>query len=227
MSFSRVNALGWGLYEELSSGQMNALDIDHANALDTAADDSIGSTVAITWLGTNLPRLTSRTYSRVIFPHYSGRSDFSAAGTDWSTAANAGYITQGYVDTTGTPNIPLVFIPIPRLIDLATIIAVKCRAKGQAGHSNPPATMPKVELIYTLDGAQTIVATGTDPSGTATAYQLTHDVNISAISHAVDASNRRGYALRWYGEGGTNATTGLQLYEITIDYTVTLDTPGG
>lgn len=226
MSFSRVNALGWGLFEELTSAQMNALDIDHANALDTSADDTIGSTVAITWLGTNSPRLASRTLSRVHLPHYSARSDFSAAGTDWSTAANAGYISQGYVDVSGT-NVPLVIIPLHKLIDLATLIAVKCRAKGQAGHTNPPATMPKIELIYTVDSAQTIVGTATDSSGTATAYQLTHDVNLTGITHLIDASNRRAYALRWYGEAGTNATTGLQLYEITIDYTVTVLTPGG
>jgi len=34
MSFTRVNLLGWALYEELTSAQMNQLDIDHANAID-------------------------------------------------------------------------------------------------------------------------------------------------------------------------------------------------
>jgi len=34
MTFGRVNALGWGLFELLTSGQMNALDINVTNALD-------------------------------------------------------------------------------------------------------------------------------------------------------------------------------------------------
>lgn len=34
MTFARVNTLGWALFEELTSAQMNALDIDHSNAVD-------------------------------------------------------------------------------------------------------------------------------------------------------------------------------------------------
>lgn len=34
MTFPRVNLLGWALFEELTSAQMNQLDIDHSNAVD-------------------------------------------------------------------------------------------------------------------------------------------------------------------------------------------------
>jgi hypothetical protein len=40
MTFSRVKALGWAMFEVLTSAQMNALDIDHANAVDGAAGGS-------------------------------------------------------------------------------------------------------------------------------------------------------------------------------------------
>lgn len=37
MTFSRANPLGWALYEELTSAQLNALDVDHAGAIDGVA----------------------------------------------------------------------------------------------------------------------------------------------------------------------------------------------
>lgn len=36
MTFSRIKPLGWGVNEKLTSAQMNALDIDHAAAVDSA-----------------------------------------------------------------------------------------------------------------------------------------------------------------------------------------------
>ena len=37
MTFARVNALGWALFEELTSAQMNQLDINMTTAVDGGA----------------------------------------------------------------------------------------------------------------------------------------------------------------------------------------------
>jgi hypothetical protein len=43
MTFARVKPDGWAVNEELSSAQMNALDIDHANAVDKTGDTITGN----------------------------------------------------------------------------------------------------------------------------------------------------------------------------------------
>ncbi len=48
MSFARVNGPGWAVGDKLTSAQQNALDIDHANALDkTVAGDNIAGSVSV------------------------------------------------------------------------------------------------------------------------------------------------------------------------------------
>lgn len=48
MSFSRINGPGWAVGDKVTSAQMNALDIDHANALDkTTAGDTIVGVVTV------------------------------------------------------------------------------------------------------------------------------------------------------------------------------------
>jgi len=42
MSFSRIKPAGWAVNEKLTSAQQNALDIDHANAVDKYGDDYLG-----------------------------------------------------------------------------------------------------------------------------------------------------------------------------------------
>ena len=46
MSFSRANGSGWAVGAVLTSAQLNAIDVDHANALDkTSAGDTVAGTV--------------------------------------------------------------------------------------------------------------------------------------------------------------------------------------
>lgn len=48
MSFTRVNPTGWAVGDTLTSSQMNALDVDHANALDkTSAGDTISGPILL------------------------------------------------------------------------------------------------------------------------------------------------------------------------------------
>ena len=47
MTFTRVNPLGWALFEVLTSAQMNQLDIDHADAIDGAGGGVYSPTATI------------------------------------------------------------------------------------------------------------------------------------------------------------------------------------
>ncbi len=51
MTFARVNTLGWALFEELTSAQMNQLDIDHANAVDGLNGGGYGLLSDLTFTG--------------------------------------------------------------------------------------------------------------------------------------------------------------------------------
>ncbi len=51
MTFARVNTLGWALFEELTSAQMNALDIDHSNAVDGLNGGAYGLLSALSFTG--------------------------------------------------------------------------------------------------------------------------------------------------------------------------------
>ena len=47
MTFTRVNPLGWALFEVLTSSQMNTLDIDHSNSVDGGAGGVYASSAAV------------------------------------------------------------------------------------------------------------------------------------------------------------------------------------
>lgn len=52
MSFTRVNSIGWGTGDVLTSAQANQLDVDHANALDkTSAGDTLAGVVTTSGAG--------------------------------------------------------------------------------------------------------------------------------------------------------------------------------
>ena len=59
MTFTRVNPLGWALFELLTSAQMNQLDIDHAAAIDGAGGGLYQPTAVIAIDSLNVPAGTA------------------------------------------------------------------------------------------------------------------------------------------------------------------------
>jgi hypothetical protein len=110
MTFSRVNAVGWGLFEVLTSAQMNALDIDHTNALDglNAGSYDIGAnalsiagsggTVTISTTVFNVDS-ASATYDDLTVLTFEGNG-VGAGGT--TINAQAGASLQGALEVDGT-----------------------------------------------------------------------------------------------------------------------------
>lgn len=161
MSFSRANPLGWALYEVLTSAQMNALDIDHANAIDGAAGGTYAPTSKIQfdgdveWAGTRLPKLVSRDYKRVqplVFMWGSNLNLYTGGGPgtvhlwdcgDWdarqggATAASRYHFWRAsYVDVTPTSdNPPEMWLECPVIIDKSTISAMGVWLNPMSGAS--------------------------------------------------------------------------------------------
>jgi hypothetical protein len=109
MSFSRVKLGGWAFGEVLTSAQMNALDVDHTNAVDGAGggDSSPTAVIGIKGKGLSVGKaLYDDTY-------------FSTANAKWAGAA---------ADFGGGPTIAL------RLVDLCSFL--EGRLLGVAAGSN-------------------------------------------------------------------------------------------
>ena len=91
MSFTRVKPLGWALFELLTSGQMNQLDIDHANALDAAAGGTYAPTGDITLSGANGGRLLLTSGNFLTLTN----STLSTAGSGTANFNGSGGLTTG------------------------------------------------------------------------------------------------------------------------------------
>jgi hypothetical protein len=220
MSFSRVNALGWGLYEELSSAQMNALDIDHANALDKTGD-ALSAGALIEWSGTNHPRLASRSVDRVQ-PLFIAGATVGGGSDDFVFVITTGAIKQVYVAS----GAPAVQIPLTNLIDLATLDEIRVIV-DPAGADADPSQKPRLELYSMGSGGRTkIGSTITDPA-TSPNYRPEHEIVMPTIGHGIDESGGRSYFLLFLGESSTNAAVDLLVLGLTCTFTVTQLTPGG
>lgn len=140
MTFVRANAIGWGLYEELTHDQMNVLDTNAANGVDGAeggayapsADIDIDGLAGkiktgsvLEWGASNYPKLTSRTLQRwqpltqVMQVSNLGASPTIFGGEDFHTGS--GFWTQSYVDT-GSSIRPFIMFEVTDCPDGASLI---------------------------------------------------------------------------------------------------------
>jgi hypothetical protein len=226
MTFTRVKALGWALYEELTSAQMNALDIDHANAVDGAAGGSYAASFswsgAHTWQASNWPKVTSRT---VVRPQTPVLNDVQPA--NWGGAA---WYTLNYAAVAGE----WCHVDCNNMLDLATITQASIIVSPIVSTRTwPVGTLPAVEL-YRFDPitgtggtATQLGTTAVDTSASTVAYEQPHLVILAGLSEAVDHTNNYRYVLRIRGEGGANAVAGLKVTACILYFTVTTVTPGG
>jgi len=215
MSFTRANPLGWALYEALTSTQMNALDVDHANAIDGAAGGNYApsSTIQfdgdVEWAGVRLPKLVSRNYKRVqplIFSWGSNLNLYAGGGPgtinpwdcgDWdarhydSSGTSMIYWRSSYVDVTpASDNPPNIWFECPNLIDKSTIIGMGCWISPLSGASLAEFP-PSISLIRMngTTGTGFAVAPGEleDSTSPVGSYRVPHVFETSGtISEAID-----------------------------------------
>lgn len=84
MTFARVNSLGWALFEELTSAQMNTMDIDHIAAVDGAGGGSYNIAAPLAFFGS----------------YFNIESIFSAPGAVMFNAVKYGADPTGAADST-------------------------------------------------------------------------------------------------------------------------------
>lgn len=84
MSFSRANPLGWGLFEELTSSQMNTIDLNQSKAVDGTAYGAYAGDAD--WLGTFYPRGVVADFHSPISIGESGTDDAVAYADRYATS---------------------------------------------------------------------------------------------------------------------------------------------
>ncbi len=243
MSFTRANPLGWGLFEELTSAQMNALDIDHANAVDGVGGGAYSPSATIDfsvhgprWMGSShWPKLESRTITLPQPFIVRGVSSFNGAtdgpypgGGDWqfeSTLVPDGrWLEQVFVHAASIPSVTLECVDIPDGVTLTAFGVWLYQPNATLG--SLPSVVPKIQL-HRWDptngsGVGTIVQLGErlDQSGSGSYHQNTHAIESTPISEAVNHASYRRYFLTVYGEGGTNSQNDLRLLGAYLKATI-------
>lgn len=96
----------------------------------------------------------------------------------------------------------------PNLPIGVTVTQIRARYSGGGGHSGVPSGMPKFLFGYwdPSNSSSTVLATVTDASASAGAYDADHYITSGALSHVVVAARR--YYIWLSPEGGTNALDG-------------------
>jgi len=224
VSFTRVNPLGWALFEELTSAQMNALDIDHANALDavgggahvTANPLSVSgakwtfsnpidfSNSSIGWTGANWPALSTRslTYKQPLAPF---RNELDYFDLDGFSGGGTGWMVQTSIAGTGGVGLAIVNRPAMGTITRIFASVIGDKDAGSAHAGGLPSTMPR--LIAYHHNAQiaswTQLFNVVDPSASPGAYDGVHVIEQTGLSIAFNEEDV--FYLKFAGEFGTNA----------------------
>lgn len=223
MAFSRSNPLGWALYEVLTSDQMNALDIDHANAID-GADGGVYAPSTPVSFGTGCLIAEPNAGEIVFQDGYVDTGGDSVARAHPFVHANllehftygSTYVYQSSVVGAGAAEI--TFAPDPRV---GIMQSLALSVKGAGGHGGLPGTMPNISLYREEPGAggSTLLGSQDDASASVGAYETLHTILLSGLTETVARSYL--YRLVLLGETGANAATGLLVYSFTTSIAAT------
>lgn len=235
MSFSRASALGWALYEPLTSAQMNALDIDHANAIDKVDGDTVEPATddinvqhtygfGLRWLDPYWPLLEAREVqlwqplSPIVFMSEFNTSYepwYYAQGTkDWETgeaAGRRGAIVQSYTHAANVATLSIECLKIP-LGAMVKGIGVKLyQPNASGGAIGSPPKLDITQMSYTADGAP--AAVGATATASATYNQVMTDLEVTFTPANYDGA-RLIATVR--GEAGANAQTDMRILGLYV-----------
>lgn len=100
----------------------------------------------------------------------------------------------------------------------ATLTDIVVFLRGAAGHGGVlPTTVPKLTLFaqdYTADSAPTTVATQSDTSASAAAYETLHTIQMTGLTSALLNEGSIRYYVQLEGETGGSAQAGLAVLDI-------------
>lgn len=234
MTFARVNTLGWALYEPLTSGQMNALDLDHVDAIDKVDGDEVHPTgdhidishtsgFGLRWMDPYWPLLEAREVllwkplsSIIQMTHYnaSQAAYYYDVGADFYSGSNMAparpnSLTQGFVNTSpGTSQVPKIRWDLGATPEGAMLkgVGVRIKQPSAGGSIEQPPKIYAWTQSCTSDEAE--VALG---NATASATYQQTNTNLEATFTPSNQDGKRIIA-EFRGEAGANAQANLIIF---------------
>lgn len=135
-----------------------------------------------------------------------------SANPAWWEATTAGQWTNLSLGTS-------LVIPL-QVPNGATLTEVEVRITGAAAHAGLPGTMPSiiVRRFDTSSGLGFTLGSATDSSGTVGAFQSSHSITVSGLSHTIDRTINR-YYVQLIAENGANALVGATFEWVKVTWT--------
>jgi hypothetical protein len=117
-----------------------------------------------------------------------------------------------------------IYIPMHELPHGHVLTTTTLKVIGAAGHGALPGTPPVLDIYkVTSGGVATSLGHTHDPSANFAAYEVAHDVAVSAMAHTIDRATYC-YWAKIVLESGLNSVTGMTILSLTaactIDHTV-------
>lgn len=234
MSFSRVNAPGWAVNDKLTSSQMNALDIDHANAVDkTTAGDTVSGTLAIAATGKvstssgGILELANNDYPALKAGH-SGITQvraklctsLAAYAAAWTVALSA--TVRPYMKGAATADLLIVSLN-DVLQNGATLTRIDLLFAIAASHANLPTSQPLLALEkYKIDNSNTSVATVQLAAANTTAYYnagAQQTLSLTGLTEVIDKANYS-YSATIIDENGINSIANNLYFQLKTTATI-------
>jgi hypothetical protein len=242
MSFTRIKPGNWAVNEKLTSAQMNAIDVDHANALDkSVAGDTISGAIAIASTGKIQASaagalIQTTTGGRIQlgdndYPTFSATRSISRAlpiiiqqgpNFNW-TVTNEGSTSNslgvsGYMDITAA------------LIDGSTLSSVDVYFSVGAAHSGVPIALPLLAVYRRVITAPNPASLGnavyspTPSSGAIwTNAGNTNTWNVPCTTNNVIDRSQYCYFVALTDESGANAIVGNVYQALRLNMTAIAD----
>jgi len=137
-----------------------------------------------------------------------------------SSGYNIDTLGFGYIQTVGTNPFDIMWelsLPNGAILHTATIAI-----KPNPAHTGFSLILPIFTLVIrnVADGTGPTSFARSDPSGTLTAYQLNHTIQVAPIGGITVDNTLNRYTLVFSSEGGADALADCQINGITINYTV-------
>jgi len=207
-NFSRVNPLGWAIYEKLLAAQMNQLDINM-----TLAVNGQGSThtplediVLKGPFGLRLEDSQLKYEDDRVVPRRQPMNGAIFDSGEWEWSVNGVQLRQGSTADSGA----WLRLYLTNLPDGGKLTSVTVSWDGPSGHSADPILgpgpppflidLPRLEVYRAAqDGTVYSLGVAIDNVVTRALYQESHEITVTCGDHVIDLVNNA-YYIRFRGE---------------------------
>lgn len=245
MAFSRVKPAGWAVNEKLTSAQMNALDIDHASAVDkSAAGDTVSGTLSLAATGI----LSADAAGALIRTKTGGRFElgdndyvtlktghagrtlvrgyrFCATGAMYAAAWTIALISLVRPYLRGNATSDIAVVPLDDFLQNgATLSRIDLTFAIGTSHGALPASQPSISIErYKNDGTQSVLGSTTLAAGTTGAYYnggAEQTLSVTGLTEVIDKTQYT-YGAILIDENGANSIAGNAYHRLKATQAIT------